>query len=321
MILGGGLQDRPSGIAGLKGGRQAPHAPGAAEIDAVQVGDLAVGGIGDQRGAEQRRRLAVRQAGQEPPEPAAELSLRQHPAHQLRFHQRRGQEVVARRLPGLAVRVVREPGLCARRDQPGEVVVTAGLRIVAGQRQGEGRVRVGSGADRIGQLGQIGLQPRREDLGQGSQRFGPDLRLSPTRQFRLQLQEPRRPIGPLEARARRPVQIGQLAPDLARRELPGQQGADVVRRGALGIKVQHPRRQPMSVYARMPVEAAIEDRVQGARALGVVGAGQHVVELVGVFALHVAQGDAGETSGDLGGQAMGHGELRRGRPAGTSGRC
>ena len=52
---------------------------------------------------------------------------------------------------------------------------------------------------------------------------------------------------------------------------------------------------PVGVDAGMPVKAAVEDWVQGARALCVGNAGEDVVQLVGVFAGHMAEGDGGET--------------------------
>jgi hypothetical protein len=64
--------------------------------------------------------------------------------------------------------------------------------------------------------------------------------------------------------------------------------------GNVGKAVDEPRDQPVSVNARVPVEAAVEDWMEGARALGIGGAAHHVVELVRVFARQVAKCEPGE---------------------------
>src|SRR5690606_40500532 len=56
------------------------------------------------------------------------------------------------------------------------------------------------------------------------------------------------------------------------------------------------------VHARMPVEAAEEDRVQRAGPLNILRPRQHVIHLVGIFARHMPQGGAGVQGGGVGGQ-------------------
>ena len=87
--LRGGDAGRDARVAGGQGLGQPPPAPGPAEVEAVQVGDLAVAGIGDHGRGEQGRGLLRSQAGQEGPEPRAELGRRQQPGHQLGFGQGR----------------------------------------------------------------------------------------------------------------------------------------------------------------------------------------------------------------------------------------
>src|SRR5690606_24333605 len=85
----------------------------------------------------------------------------------------------------------------------------------------------------------------------------------------------------------------------------GQQ-ADRGRLGQVRIQPVQGEQGPPAVHARVPVEAAEEERVQGARALHVAGAAHHVVQLVRVLAGHVAERGAGVQAGDLGGQARAH---------------
>src|SRR5947209_5389365 len=86
----------------------AAQAPGAAEIDTVKVGDLPVASIADNRGLEQARGLPVSKARKEVGEPRRELG-RMGPRHAKRLRQRRGEELVAPGLPGLAIPVRAEP--------------------------------------------------------------------------------------------------------------------------------------------------------------------------------------------------------------------
>src|SRR5271156_1983214 len=59
----------------------------------------------------------------------------------------------------------------------------------------------------------------------------------------------------------------------------------------------------------MPVETAVEDRMHGARRLQIGRAGQHLVQLVGIFPAHMAKRDAGELLGQVRGHCL-HGRLR-----------
>ncbi len=122
-------------------------------------------------------------------------------------------------------------------------------------------------------------------------------------QLRSQLQQPGPAIGPLEPRAQRPVEVGQLARHFVVGELAIQQRANGPGFGALGEEPQQPRQQPVPVYAGVPVETAVEDRVQLARRRPVLVGAQHLVELERIVPLHMPQRDAGEAVGQLRGQA------------------
>src|SRR5437879_7011527 len=79
-------------------------APSPAEIEPVEMRDLAVRTIGDRRRLEQRCRLLFDQPRQEPIEPGQEGLRRQQAPHALGLYECRGLENVATRLaPGRAI--------------------------------------------------------------------------------------------------------------------------------------------------------------------------------------------------------------------------
>src|SRR5262252_8336136 len=94
-------------FGGLHVAQLAP-APGAAEVEAVEMSDLAVAPVADGRGLKQGRRLARRDPRQELLEPDWE-QRRVGALHAQGLDQRGRQEFVAARLPGLAVAVGAEP--------------------------------------------------------------------------------------------------------------------------------------------------------------------------------------------------------------------
>ena len=111
------------------------------------------------------------------------------------------------------------------------------------------------------------------------------------RQFRCQLEHPGPAIGPLEPLRRGPGQVGTLAANPLGNQVCVEQGAD---RGGVRQGREAPvqvRQHPVAVHAGMPVEAAVEHRMQLAWAACVHWAGQHVVQLVGVFSTDMPEGD------------------------------
>ena len=103
MLVGGAARElRQLGLE--RGGELAP-APGAAEVEAVEMGDLAVRPVRDGGRSEQASRLSGGEIGQEEVEPRAELIVAVGPPHAQRLGQRRGEELVPARLPRLAVAI------------------------------------------------------------------------------------------------------------------------------------------------------------------------------------------------------------------------
>src|SRR3546814_7729644 len=72
--------------------RKAAPAPGAGEVEAVEVGDLAVGTIRHSGRREQARRFAGGEIRQEEPEPVAEFGPRENAFHAQRHDQNGGEE-------------------------------------------------------------------------------------------------------------------------------------------------------------------------------------------------------------------------------------
>jgi len=79
------------------------------------------------------------------------------------------------------------------------------------------------------------------------------------------------------------------------------------------MQAQEAGQQPVTVDAGVPVKAAIEGRVQGLRPPDILRPGHHVIELVGIFLVHMPQGDPGKLCGKF--------SREDGRRRHTSGPC
>ena len=152
---GGREAGRDARVGGGQGLREAAPAPGAAEVEAVQVRDLPVAWIRDDDGREQRPGLAGGQAGQERMQPPGELLGRLQAGHQLGLGQRRGQEVVPGRLPVAGITGIR------RIPAPGRVV-DRGLQFGRPRRPGP-QPRVGQRAGQPERA--VGVQPDPDRVG------------------------------------------------------------------------------------------------------------------------------------------------------------
>src|SRR3546814_20095219 len=82
-------------------------APRAAEVQAVEMRDLAVAAVGDGRGGEEGRGLLRGGAGEEGVPPAGEIEIAAaDDGHQMRLRERRGEAFVAAGFPRRAVAVL-----------------------------------------------------------------------------------------------------------------------------------------------------------------------------------------------------------------------
>src|SRR5262249_6346774 len=103
----------------------------------------------------------------------------------------------------------------------------------------------------------------------------------------------------LEASARGPREVGDLGRDLLLVEVSVEQGAHPRGERHGRREAIEARKGPVAVDARVPVEAAVEDRVQLARALHVTRAGHDMIELVRVLAGDMAERDRTEARGEI----------------------
>ena len=289
--------------------------PRAAQIEPVEVDDLRVGAVRDDG---RLQRMGLQQRRQEAPHPRLELRGREHLRHQRRFLERRREEVLAARLPAdgpiaiLAVVMAR-----AFVHQRGELRVARRAGIFPHQRKAEGGVRVHAGADGVGLLWQEGMECGDNGIGERLQIGRPALRLGRVLalQLRREQEQPRPAIGALEALPVRLLPVIDLDRDVRRREVLVERRADARRLGERGKLPQEPHQHPVAVHRRVPVEAAIERRVQGSGRLHLGGVVHHVIELVGIFLLYAIEREPREAAGgrrverQIGG-GDGHGEQR-----------
>src|SRR4051812_33683560 len=101
--------DRLTRIVASERARDRAPAPGATQIQPVEMRDLSIRAIRDDRRLEQRTRLTLCDVRQKRIEPRAPLVDAERATHALRFHQCGRNEVVAPRLPRLARAVAPEP--------------------------------------------------------------------------------------------------------------------------------------------------------------------------------------------------------------------
>jgi len=102
-------RDRSTRVPGAPSGGEAPPAPRAAEVESLQMRDLAVRTVAYDGRLEKRARLALGEAREEAIHPRLPFGTRHQPAHALGFDQRRREKVVATVFPRLTVGVVRVP--------------------------------------------------------------------------------------------------------------------------------------------------------------------------------------------------------------------
>ena len=104
--------------------------------------------------------------------------------------------------------------------------------------------------------------------------------------------------------------VGALPGDLLGCELPIKEPADRSGVRPFWEAAQHARQEPVAVHARVPVIAAVEDRVQGGGWTGIFRADQGMGEMVRVLAGDVAEHGGHEAVGNFDGQGVRHEQAR-----------
>ncbi len=228
------------------------------------MGDFRVGAIAHHRRVHQRRHIAdIRQIRVKP---GREIVRRF--AHQQRFGERAGEILIAARL--VVRRVVGISLIKARR----RVSNGALKRLIikrAGVIQAEGErkrcVVMGADANRVCQLAEVIDKARADILGQRRQYFMParGLRQIGFVQLLGERQQPAVTIRALKRGAERRGEIRHFARHIRKRDVFIEQRDDLFAARQRRIAAQAAQQQPVAVHRRMPVKAAVENRVQFAR--------------------------------------------------------
>src|SRR5215216_4815343 len=121
-----------------------------------------------------------------------------------------------------------------------------------------------AGADWVGQLTEINSESFSEGSRQGLKLGRPVTILIP-RRLKVKIKQPTPAIRPFEPRRLPPVEIGKLGRDLAGREAIVRQPGDFLGLGTVRNKSAQRQQGPPAVDATVPIEAAVEDRVQDTR--------------------------------------------------------
>src|SRR6202790_3865742 len=216
-----GSQYRDPAITFLKSLRDTLEHPGAAQVEAIDVGKLGVGAIGHHGRSQPMWAGLRRNARQEARQPAAESRGPLHPAHEVRLGETGRQKILA---GGLVVdRTIAVIEVEAARrlvKHAAHLCVTGDTRPVPDQPERECRLVVLADSNRIIKFGQPALKPRSSFRFERAQHSCPLLRLRiiPAAQLRRQLQQPRKAVGPLEGGTIEALQISHLTGNVLRVE-------------------------------------------------------------------------------------------------------
>src|SRR6185369_12088556 len=167
-------------------------APGTTEVQTVEVGDLAVAAVADGGWGEEGRGLPFSNPRKELLEPDRK-ERRVGALHAQGFDQGWRKELVAARLPRLAVAVIAEPVANSLPDQLRKVRIEC-LRPLQRQDQREGRVEMGAYAYRVGQDWEEIAKAFGERSGERFEAPGPILWMP--HRFKMQIKKPCPAVGP-----------------------------------------------------------------------------------------------------------------------------
>ena len=249
------------------GARDRAPAPGAAQVQPVEVRDLAVGAVADLAGSNSVAGSRPRCAAGSASSHAREVRSRQHAPHALGLDQRRRQKIVAARLPRLAVRVVAVP-----RHAPSRAAACRSsssctvVGVLERERERERGVEVRADANRIRRLGQELGEARRRRRRRAARARAHDAVVPWRASSAASISSHAQPYG-----RSKPPRIGcvEILPARRRRSSAVSCASNSSRSprasAMLGKRRQQRGEQPVAVHARVPVEAAEEDRMQLAR--------------------------------------------------------
>ena len=196
------------------------------------------------------------------------------------------------RVPGGGgVAIGLEPVARPRIDQRTEIVLAGRGAPAARQQQREGGVGVHAMTHRIVEPGQIVAEAARERPRERPQGIRPASRRGErARRYGLvEREQPSPPVWPLEGRSVRLPEIDEFTRDRRGAQVAREEFVRAIGAGELGMPRQQRDDQPVLVDRRVPVEAAVERRVQRTRASVFTRTLEDVVRLVGELALDVVE--------------------------------
>src|SRR2546423_3288158 len=165
MAFGSFTCDSATGITWRPCLRNRSPAPGATQIESIEMRDLPIASVTHHRRGEQRGWLSHCEAWKKTIQPHQEAGRAEHSPHALGFHQRARQKIIAAWLPDLAVGVVAKPGFRLRRQCFSQRGVARDLGILECESNRERAVEVRADAGRVGGLWQKRQKTRAERVG------------------------------------------------------------------------------------------------------------------------------------------------------------
>ena len=130
------------------------------------------------------------------------------------------------------------------------------------ERQREGGVAVGAGADRIGGLRQVVEEARGESVGERRERGAPASAFGArmARELAGEREQPRPPVRSLERPLDGALEVASSAATFSGVRCSSTTARIAAALGQVREAAKEARQQPVAVHARVPVEAPVEDR-------------------------------------------------------------
>src|SRR5579862_6345231 len=269
------------------------------------MGDLAVAAVAHERRCEKRCRLACGKPRQEAHEPECKCLTPQRRPHARGFDERGGEEIVAGRLPSLAIPVVCVPATRFFAEQGAEIDVSGDARVIEREQERKCRVRMHARTHRIGGEREPGLKSSYKGFRERLQQIAPALALQGfvLRQFARKHERPCPAVRAFEAAGFGPRKIGDFRRDVRGGEPFVEQQPYFCTFGQVGKTPVKARQKPVTMDAGVPVETAEENRMERARALHIVRVRHDMVELVRPLAADMAKGRPREARRHVDGQS------------------
>lgn len=268
--------------------------PSPAEVEAVEVGEFAVGLIRAFHGCDRERNAKGWQSAFEP---VREVFGFHDAAHEVGFGEGRGEEVVAGRfVPEGEADIVAVEGKGSLAEEGDEGFVVRQGSPVEGEAHREGSLGVFAGADRMGKLrkplGETVAGKAFERFECGHERGG--FRYVPFAKFGGELEQPGESVRAFEAFATRFGDEANFEGEVFGGEAALKGGEGLRCEGFVREKAGEASESPMAVDGGVPVEAAEEGGGLLARGEDVAGVEEEGDGVVGKLAVNAIESEAGK---------------------------